>query len=372
MSLRRGLARLKRRGTRAHFILALAFERMLLLLRASQPFILLATLALVAYSLFSSQPWPYALHAQAGQISLSPVAAGQTRWSLEGATVCLRRAAAIEHSVPMTYSSDACSSARWVELDLSGFDDPMLQFEGVGRAGQAEVRFDLRLEGGLALSVRSADGGLSLVSASGQGAALGQEMIALFPAVGEAEAAWASERVFPFAGSVRIGNDARTGTSGLLRAGDLSIYTRSDDSISGRGLVDSVALLPGDRVELSTVAGAVSRPSRGFIHVDLLQPLPEQAAAGLSLVAFGHAEDVRIVRFGEQTQAFQPSLWARLSRNAVLGSWVAALLAVLGLMAVYREGSEIGSESRLQQLSQNLAESKPSPPARRGRRGRRR
>lgn len=372
MSFGRALARLKRIGFDAHLILALAFERMLLLLRASQPFILLATLALVAYSLFSSQPWPYALHAQAGQISLSPAASGQTRWSLEGAAVCLRRTAAIGHSLPMTYSSGACSSERWVELDLSGIDDPMLQFEGVGREGQAEVRFDLRPEGGVALSVRAADGGLSLVSASGQGAALGEEMIALFPAVGGAEAAWASQRVFPFTGSVRVGNDARTGTSGLLRAGDLSIYTRSDDSISGRGLVDSVALLPGDRVELSSAAGAVSRPSRGFVHVDLLQPQPDQAPAGLSLVAFGHAEDVRIVRFGEQTQAFQPSLWARLNRNAVLGSWVAALLAVLGLMAVYREGSEIGSETRLQQLSENLAERNASPPARKGRRGRRR
>lgn len=306
-------------------------------LRLVQPWMLLAAVGFIVYAFVYQAPWPYALSAESGVVTLVPDGNAPTHWDVSGATICVRGPTDPLREQP---TKGACPGSRWTSLATADEQERILTLRPSMAPARTQVRLESRPEGGVNLHLRSPPGGMVLESAQAAPSSMPPEALIMFPATMANE--WPRELTFPFSGGIVIGDDARTGSSAMLREGSLTIYTRADDSISGRGLVDSVPLLPGDRLEISMKATSAEGYSKGFVQAVLAAPSSGQQMPGLRAMAFGHVEDVQIVRFGEQSQAFRPGLWTRLSRHSVVGTWLAALLGMLGLMAVFRDASEIG------------------------------
>ena len=334
--------------------LRIFFEYGLLIVRQLQPLILLAALIGFLVVIFSDQSWPFSLSAKAGRVVVQSFTPGQTNWPLSPSSqLCVRSNLGGLETFSSSPESDAgrCGSSRWRELDLSGVAEPILELSAEREGAPFSARFEVPQAGGLALSLRSPEvGRIKLVSSDGSAYLLGDEIVAHYPA--SDSAGWAPSLTFPFAGALVVGADAVGGAGPLLNSGEILVYTREDQSASGRTLADSIPLLPGDRVDVAVDSSGSSLAAKGFIRAVLATPDSSQPQLGIDVVAFGSIDDVRIVRFGEPTQAFAPSIWARIVRHSLVGSWLAGLFGVLGLMAMYREGADLGSHDLISDLEQ--------------------
>lgn len=305
--------------------------------RWAQPWILVAIVVLLVHAWVDDAPWPYALNAETAVATLLPDAATPVRWNVSDAVVCVAAGSRPELADAAEGTGQHCPSGRWHAISVPGSGERVLEIHASPDAVRSDVKVAARPEGGVILQVRTPQGRMSIESPEAPPVQLPAQALVVFPAAsGEG---WPGDLVLPFSGAIAIGDDARSGQAGILHRGDLTIYTRSDESISGRGLVDSVALLPGDRIEASLGNDPGTINAKGFIHATLARPGTDAPMPGFRVVAFGQAEDVRIVRFGEQSRAFRPGAWARISRHSVVGTWIAGLLGALGLMAMYREAS---------------------------------
>lgn len=334
------------RPTRFLLLLDELWNLGLLLLRNLQPVFIVALIGLVAWALLSRQPWPFSINADSEHVSLLLAHDLETQWRIDGALLCVRAggaAAPALGALPALHGKSPCPGRRWRAYDLRGLDEVTLRLPAsLDDAGGYTVRLDAEPDGGLALQVGGeGDGRESLVLLPGEGAApvaIGTDAILRFPP--PAEGRPPARVLLPFSGAGAIGKDVSWREPTLLRRGSVSLYTRSDEAVGGRELVASTELLPGDRVDLGKRAAGAGVVSKGFIHFDLLPQVTEPVT--MNVVAFGEAEAVRIVRFGEQGYSFAPGLLARLTRHSAVSTWAVLIVSLLGFMSVYQAVAGLG------------------------------
>lgn len=321
----------------------LLWNLFLLTIRRLQPLLVIAMAGLVAWALLSREPWPYSIDAESEHVTLNLSQEAETNWRIDAARLCVR--SNLEPlEIPAVTGSSPCPSRRWRAYDLSAIAEPALRIPSApDAAGHYTARIDVNVDGSLSVQLepdQKATGLLLFTDAQGP-LALGNEVLLHFPA--PPEDGLPRRLLLPFAGSGTLGKDVSWREPTLLRSGVITLYTRSDEAAGGRELVATTELMAGDRIDLSQGDAAAGQLAKGFVHFDLL-PAPE-APSLLRVVAFGEADSVRIVRFGEQGFSFSPGPLARLARHSAISTWAVLLFSLLGLMAVYKEGSEIGEGS---------------------------
>lgn len=331
----------------------------LLVLRNLQPVMVLAVVGLVAWALLARQTWPFSVAAESEHVTLHLAPDLETNWRIEGALLCVRSNMTDLGLLPIEDSSSPCKGSRWKAYDLSDVEEVTLRVPAMSSEDADDAppendmgyaaRLDVEPDGSLAILV-TAEGKADtpLVLLLGDATApleLGRDVILAFP---KPEAGSPAGRLLlPFSGSGTIGKDVSWWEPTLLRRGSVSLYTRSAEAAGGRDLVATADLLPGDRLDVGLHPGTGGVVTKGFVHFDLW-PEPEEPPA-MTVVAFGEAESIQIVRFGDQGYSFSPALLARLTRHSAVSTWAVLVLSLLGFMAIYREGSEIGSGDFLKQ-----------------------
>lgn len=332
-----------------------AWNLVLLAARSLQPVLVLAMLALVAWAMLSRQPWPFSIEAESEHVSLALSPDLETHWRIDGALLCVRAGAAGPDLVPLEGPSP-CPGRRWQAFDLRGLDEVALLLPASAHAEAGyTARLDVEPDGGLAMQLSGDGDALEPLGLLPGGAArplpLGRDLILRFPPPGAG--APLGRVLLPFSGAGTIGKDVSWREPTLLRGGSVSLYTRSDEAAGGRDLVAGTELVAGDRVDFGPQAERPAVVTKGFVHFDLLPEVAEPPA--MRVVVFGEAESVRIVRFGEQGYSFAPGAFARLTRHSAVSTWAVLCLSMLGLMAMYREGSDIGEGTLLERRRQFAA-----------------
>lgn len=312
----------------------------LLMLRTIQPVLVLCMLLLIGWALLSSQPWPFSIEAESEHVSLSLARTTETNWRIDNAHLCVRSNMP-ELALPAAGDTTACASGRWRAYDVSSLRDVVLTIPVVPAGSVYSAGLDVEPDAQLAMQVRGQGDALPALTVMHADIdtpiAIGQDAILKFPAP---VAGTPSQRLLlPFAASGTIGKDVSWRESTLLQRGSVSLYTRSADAAGGRARVETTDLLPGDRVDLGDGAEGTAA-AKGFVQYDR-KPAGD-AIASMRVVAFGASESLRIVRFGDQGYSFAPGVLARLSRHSAVSTWVVLIFSLLGVMAVYREGSDIG------------------------------
>lgn len=325
----------------------------LLLMRNLQPLLVIAMLILVAWALLSRQPWPFSISADTEHVTLDLAGDVETNWRIDGALLCLRAGVA-DVALPPAPQPGPCPGRRWRGYDLRQLSEVALRLPGVpGNGPGYTARLDVDGLGGLAIQLDAGARGTpaQLFAEGGDPLALPGDLLLVFPPPQPGQAL--GRLLLPFSGTGSIGRDVAWHEPSLLRGGSVAVYTRSDEAAGGRDLVASTDLLPGDRIDLSQGQPAGSAVAKGFVHYDLL-PEPDGPPV-MRVVAFGEADSVRIVRYGDQGYGLSPGLVARLTRHSAVATWAVLLLSLLGLMAVYREASEIGEGHSLSERAAALA-----------------
>jgi len=326
----------------AWLILSELWNILLLLARKLQPLLILSMLGLIAWALLATQPWPFAIEAETEHVTLFVARDVETNWRVDGAELCVRSTVAAL-PLPPLQGDAACPGRRWRAHALAGMREMTLRLPALPQSAPAyRVRLDVEGDGALLVQIATDDDSgepLALLPPDVQSALpLGNQVILRFPAaIADAPL---GRVLLPFTGDGSIGKDVSWRESTLLRRGSIQLYTRSEEAAGGRTLVAATDLLPGDRVDLSQGGPRGRKVAKGFVHFDLVHAPQEPPV--LRVVAFGEADSIHIVRFGEQGYNFSPGLFVRLTHHSAVATWVVLLFSILGLMAVYREASEIG------------------------------
>tara|TARA_R110000823_G_C15944668_1_gene500791 strand:- start:2177 stop:3253 length:1077 start_codon:yes stop_codon:yes gene_type:complete len=310
-----------------------------------RPFLVIAMVSLILFALFSPKPFSFSIKAETEHVTLMLSPDQQVLWRIAGAQLCIR--AGIE---PLPYpvldsASSPCSGRRWESYNLGNLNDTTHELALRFPMSGSIVRLDTAEDGALLVHINSSGeepDQLSLITAgSNDPDLIGFEAILRFPRPGEDSPP--GRMVLPFSGSGSIGKDVSWRESTLLRKGSIELYTHSDEAVGGRALVASTELMPGDRIDLNHEANDRSEVTKGFIHYDLLPELTEPVA--MTVVAFGTAKAIRIIRFGDAGYTFSPGLIARLMHHSAVTTWAVAIFSLLTLMAIYSETSGICHEA---------------------------
>lgn len=310
-----------------------------------RPLLVIAMISLILFALFSPKPFSFSVNAKTEHVTLMFARDQQILWRIAGAQLCTRA-----DSEPPPYSAldstiSPCPGRRWKSYNLGNPTSTAHELALRLPVSGSIVRLDTAEDGALLVQINSQGDDvsqLSLVTTELHDPHLiGTEAILRFPPPDEGSPP--SRMVLPFSGAASIGKDVSWRESTLLRQGSIQLYTHSDEAVGGRALVASTELLPGDRIDLNHGANAHSEITKGFIHYDLQPELTEPAA--MSVVAFGKAKAIKIIRFGDAGYAFSPGLIARLMHHSAVTTWAVAIFSLLTLMAIYSEASGIGREA---------------------------
>lgn len=326
-----------RTAKESFFLLHGKWKKSLRVVSYGLPFALVAVLGLIAYAALRQEPWPYLIDAYSGEVQLWPSNASPTVVPLDGAFLCVRRSAIGD--LPVREGSEVCAG-RWVELALELGPESMLEISQQADGAQLSVTHDR--DGSFRMMVGAGEQAALMLTGDAS-AQIGSEAIVVFrPEAGEV---FARTVVVPFHGRFGAGvllDSQGRARNGLIRSGAISVFGHSDDNASGRRALDEFVLLTGDRVEVSSEKGGAPGAATGYFEMRLTKPTPDTVPPGIRLVATGFVEGLRVERPGNATISLEPSFWARLVRHSAITTWVTALLAMFGLMAVYREASELG------------------------------
>ena len=139
--------------------------------------------------------------------------------------------------------------------------------------------------------------------------------------------------VFPFRGTLTVGDDVSIGVNSILLSGTVSVV---EEQLLGRthytaGIED---LEPGDRIrflrhDLTAAGTHVPATVDGFIRVEPAKGFSEPANA-LMLTAHGQADFVQVDRLGSAGYQINAPRWARFLHDPLL----AAAIAIIGLLAM--------------------------------------
>lgn len=310
-----------------------------------RPFLVIATISLILFALFSPKPWSFSIVAETEHVTLSLAPDQKTLWRIGGSQLCIRADNEAPPYPALDPDTSPCPGRRWKSYNLGSLTNTTHEVALRLPASGSTVRMDSAADGALLVQISSQETGidqLSLIAIdSSEPHPIGTAAILRFPRPKDDTSL--DRLVFPFSGSGNIGKDVSWRESTLLRQGSIKLYTHSEETVGGRASVASTELLPGDRIDLNH--GVRDRPeiTKGFIHYDLLPDLT--APRAMTVVAFGKARAIRIIRFGDQGYTFSPSLIARLMHHSAVTTWAVAIFSLLTLMAIYSEASGIYHEA---------------------------
>jgi hypothetical protein len=307
--------------------------------------------AFILLAVFGTHEWPFALRADTRHIEVDLPDSHQSVWNLDGAVICTRTALDARQELLVSLTQDEtvllCGSSRWrayapaVQGSMPAEVTAVFGTDATADPGYVAARASLTGDR-LQIDLRRLEGAaatLRLVASSGAPLPIADRVMLIWPSSD------GSARVFPFAATVRVGQDVNFARTELLEGGQISVFSASDESIAGRALVQTFELTPGDRVELGSRVErdqARSYP-RGFFRLD-----PRRAGDGaatgagtLEVIAFGAAESVRVLRLGDTGFSFEPSLWMRLSYNNRVVIWSLVIFGVLSVLAGLAEARQL-------------------------------
>ncbi|WP_123631892.1 hypothetical protein [Salinisphaera orenii] len=300
-----------------------------------------------AYSTFQDGTWPFSLRAETRLVSVELDGNKPTRWDISDAVLCtgqeLEQASNVYQSLDDPRSrADWCGSSRphaYQPIKTPDVSPQLsLEFNDAGHFGGSTylAQFASLRDGRVITRVSpnssTENEGLEIMGSG--------HLQARLP--GTITLVWRSRNpetslVFPFRGALSIGQDVTTTRHALLEEGQIDVYSASNEEASGRSLVDSINLLPGDKVEVSGDDG--SAPASGFIrltHEAMTTQWPQ-----ISVIAFGLSNHVNIERFGEAGIVFQPTFWARLTHNNWLVIFTLVLFGGLSILATLAEATRL-------------------------------
>jgi len=261
--------------------------------------------------------WEFSIEAETevAEIRLRPQT--RTQWQVDGVVICARGDLDLDDAFRLDRSQSPCGSRAWRAWRIPA-PEQLLELDG-----NSAATLNLRPEGGLAMSLRAAEGkSLGTLSVVGvvEDVALGDAINLIWTEVP------AQPLTFPFSGTTTVGRAVGWSNIGMLRSGTVSIYT-ADESADKRTLVDETNLMLGDQIRLG---GAAANESwmKGFARI-----LPADDV--MRVVAFGRADSLRIERYGESGYDLKPGRFRKLASDptvAFLGSLLAAYMTlILGL-----------------------------------------
>jgi hypothetical protein len=332
---------------------------LLLLARSLLPALTLGMVVLFAWALLFPQPWPFSMTAESEHATLVLDPRVETQWRVDGAVLCVR-SDTDPLPLPLLAEAAPCAGRRWHGYDSTDLRELTLRLPAAPDKASSETETETETEttsnGATVHLDTESTGSLSVRIVSGSRAGgtpvlllpdartpipVGREVILHFRHPGKS--APPGRLLLPFSGTGSIGRDVSWSQPALLRKGQIAFYTASQQAVGGRDLVASTTLLPGDRVDLGERARSGGAVAKGFVHFDLTAE--HESPPVMRVVAFGAAESVRILRFGEQGFDFSPGLVARISRHSAVATWAVLLLSLLGLMSVYQSCATLGQGS---------------------------
>jgi len=258
--------------------------------------------------------WEFSIEAETevAEINLRPHT--RTQWQIDGAVLCTRDSLGLDDEFRLDSSESPCGSRTWHAWRISA-PEQVLEL-----GGNSAINLSLRPEGGLAMSLRAAEGeSLGTFSVVGlvDDVALVEPLNLIWTEIP------AQSLTFPFSGATTLGRAVGWSNSGMLRSGTVSIYT-SDESADKRTLVDQTDLMLGDQIRLGDVEDKESR-SKGFARISRSDDV-------MRVVAFGRADSLRIDRYGESGYELKPGRFRKLASDpmvAFFGSLLAAYMTLI-------------------------------------------
>ena len=318
------------------------------------PLTVLAFVIVGLWVLAIGSTWSFGVRALTASVIVDVPESTEVRWDLSGAVLCVRTPieadAALEPITDTAERAGLCGSRRQLAYrvattsELTGVvgSEPAAADQDLGYTTANFAVLDQRRlvialtpknPSGIAMRVDDIDRTIGLIK---------QPIMIVFDLDGVRR-----DRLFPYLGALRIGDDVSPNARALLESGEIQIYRSAGDTVGGRALVASVELMLGDtiRLDAETQKGEPRFP-RGFIRVG---PARGGERLLMDLIGYGIAEQIKVDRYGEAGFSMKPSRWARLTNS---DPFVLVTLIMVGLLSLL--ASLAGSRSLI------MAHSSPS------------
>lgn len=292
-----------------------------------------AFIAFMFVHLFLPANWTFAIEAATEIVEVELPPKAETRWRIDGATLCTRSKS--PPNLPDRYrvgpEASPCGSRAWSGWRVSA-PEQVLRMNG-----GATVTAQIQPEGGFAMSLRRADeaslGSFSVVGLIDE--------IDMSAPVNLIWTAIPSQSItLPFSGTTTLGRAVSWSADRMLQDGSVVVYT-ADESADKRAMVDEADLMLGDQVRIGEPKPVKHWP-KGFIRAT-------EGAATMQVIAFGRANSLHIVRFGESGYEFKPGLVRKLAADRAIAFWGSVLVAyitlILGLQPFMGSNGQHGSIS---------------------------
>ncbi len=258
--------------------------------------------------------WEFTIEAttEIAEVDLRPRA--EVRWQVDGAIICARKALELPESYRLDGDTSPCAGRVWRAWRVPD-PEQVLRLDG-----GATATMQLRPEGGLAMSLRSAGdsplGDLSVVGVVDP-IDIGSAVNLIWTTIPE------QSLTLPFSGATTLGRAVNWSGTRILRGGNVVVYT-ADESADKRTMVDEATLMLGDQVRLDEPEPEEAWP-KGFVRVS-------GGDAAMQVVAFGRSGSLRIERFGESGYDFKPNAIRKLAADPVIAFWGSVLAAYMTLI----------------------------------------
>lgn len=138
--------------------------------------------------------------------------------------------------------------------------------------------------------------------------------------------------LLPFTGTANIGLSVALARNKILDSGTISIFSASEESLTGRALIEEIDLVLGDEVLLGVEGTSSQEPAmRGFVLFNTAKPHADLSKL-MDVVVYGPASQLRILRYGEQGYGFKPGWWAKIKYRSNLVIIVILLTGFISLL----------------------------------------
>ncbi len=284
--------------------------------------------------------WHFSIEAETEIVEIKLRPDTQTLWQVDGAVLCVRDAIKLDSSFKLDGDDSPCRGRGWTAWHIT---DPTIDFEleqVIELEGDTAAMIELREDGRVAVSLRAGKDDKEQDRKLGTFSVVG--LVEDMSLGNAANLVWtkppARSVKFPFSGSTTLGRTVSWSSVGVLRSGNVAIYT-ADESADKRRRVDETALVLGDQVHLAAPTDKKIPWPKGFARI---QP----GADVIQVVAFGEAIGLRIERYGESGYELKPDNLRKLLADpmvALLGSLLAAYMTfILALQPFVDDGKQAG------------------------------
>tara|TARA_R110001599_G_scaffold127379_8_gene300749 strand:- start:13377 stop:14411 length:1035 start_codon:yes stop_codon:yes gene_type:complete len=302
--------------------------------------------------LTTGSTWSFGVRAHTASAIIEVPESTELKWDLSGALLCVRKSLDFEAALQPVEANDvyaACGSRRHLAYRIHP-EQELMGVLGTGLAassseGSTSAHFAILDQRKLVIALTPSNSrGVALrLEDIDQPIGLIEQPVMIVLDLSEP----GRDRLFPYLGVLRVGDDVSPSARALLEAGEIQIYRAAGDTVGGRALVESVELMLGDTIRLGAeTQNGETRHPRGFVRVS---PAVEGERLLMDLVGYGIAEQIKVDRFGEAGFAMRPSRWARLTNS---DPFVLVSLIVVGLLSLLAGLAE----------SRSLIMSRPSSP----------